>query len=186
VITLRSMIEADKEQVYAWRNSPEVARYMYTDHAISAEEHAAWFAGVLGDPSKRYWILVYQGEDVGLACLTEINRAHRRCAWAFYLADTQLRGKALGGFVEYAVLQHVFEELGLNKLCCEVLVSNQPVLALHERFGFRREGTLRQHVFKGGRFHDVICLGITRAEWEEKRPELETLLRRIEKRAKMP
>lgn len=179
---LRPMTPSDKETVHAWRNRPEVARYMYTDHTIAVEEHERWFAGTLQDPRKRYWIIVHEGEDVGLACLTDLDLRHRRASWAFYLADPNARGKALGGFVEYAVLEHVFDQLGLHKLCCEVLASNRTVLALHERFGFCQEGVLREHIFKGGEFHDVILLAMTRPEWEAKRAVLAELLRRIEAR----
>lgn len=182
MITLRPMTPADKTMVYVWRNRPEVARYMYSDHTITAEEHERWFASVLCDSRKRYWIIVHSGEDLGLACLTAIDPPNRRASWAFYLADPDQRGKALGGFVEYAVLEHAFDELGLHKLCCEVLAANRTVLSLHERFGFRQEGVLREHVFKGGEFHDVICLAITRPEWEAKRAELAGLLTRIEAR----
>lgn len=176
------MTVADMERVHTWRNSPEVARYMYTDHPITAEEHQRWFHRTLEDPRKRYWIIVHAGEDVGLACLNDVDARNRRATWAFYLADPDLRGKALGGFVEYAVLTHVFDELGLYKLCCEVLASNRSVLALHERFGFHQEGRLREHIVKGGEFHDVICLGITRPEWESRREGLQRLLGRIEGR----
>lgn len=182
MIRLRPMAPVDKDKVRTWRNSPEVARYMYTDHAISPEEHERWFSSTLEDRRKRYWIVVHRGEDVGLACLYDIEPTHRRASWAFYLADPGRRGKALGGFVELAVLKYAFEQLGLHKLCCEVLASNRAVLALHERFGFRREGLLGDHVFKGERFHDVVCLGLTRPEWEAKRPGLEELLGRIERR----
>lgn len=179
MITLRPMMTADREMVYAWRNRPEVARYMYTDHTIAPEEHERWFARTLEDPRKRYWIIVHEETDVGLACLTDIDALHRRASWAFYLADSDMRGKALGGFVEYAVLQRAFDEMRLHKLCCEVLASNRTVLALHERFGFRQEGLLRQHIFKGGQFHDVILLAITESEWDATRGQLAALLARI-------
>jgi UDP-4-amino-4,6-dideoxy-N-acetyl-beta-L-altrosamine N-acetyltransferase len=182
MITLRPMTPADKTMVCTWRNQPEVARHMYTDHAITAEEHERWFASVLCDPRNRYWIIVHAGKDQGLACLTAIDLLNRRASWAFYLADPEQRGKSLGGFVEYAVLEHAFNELGLHKLCCEVLTANRTVLSLHERFGFRQEGMLREHIFKGGEFHDVICLAITRLEWETRRADLADLLTRIEAR----
>ncbi len=176
------MTVADKQMVHTWRNEPEVARYMYTDHTITVEEHERWFTSTLQDSRKRYWIIVHDGGDVGLACLTEIDWRNRRASWAFYLAEPNSRGKALGGFVEYAVLECVFDEMGLHKLCCEVLASNRTVLGLHERFGFCQEGVLREHIFKGGEFHDVILLAVTRREWEAKRGELADLLRRIEAR----
>ena len=179
MIRLRDMTPEDGDMVRRWRNSPEVSRYMYTDHHITRDEHARWFDSTLRDPAKRYWIIRHQDSDAGVACLYDVDPARRRCSWAFYLADTRLRGKGLGGFVEFAVLEHVFSRLRLEALRCEVLASNRAVLALHEKFGFRREGCLPAHVVKSGRPVDVVCLAITREEWDARRPEIERKLNRI-------
>lgn len=184
MIDLRETQPADKEMIRHWRNSPDVSRLMYNDHTITSEEHDHWFRSITQDATKRYWIIRCRGGDVGLACLYGLDEKNRRCYWAFYLADPNMRGKAIGAFVEHAVLQYVFDRLGLNKLCCEVLATNRAVLALHEKFGFTREGYLREHVFKGGQFVDVVSLAITRSEWDLKRPLIEQKLRRIEEHSK--
>jgi UDP-4-amino-4,6-dideoxy-N-acetyl-beta-L-altrosamine N-acetyltransferase len=75
----------------------------------------------------------------------------------------------VGACVQYAVIEHVFGTLGLNKLWCEALAENERAIGLYEGFGFRREALLRDHVLKGGRFHDVVGLGLLAAEWAELR-----------------
>lgn len=174
---LRPVRDDDKDRILAWRNSPDVRAYMYTDHLISPEEHARWFAGVAGDDRRRYWIIESAGQPVGLANLYDIDRASGRCAWAYYLADPSVRGLGLGSFVEFWMLQQVFDTLGLRKLWCEVLASNEPVWRLHETFGFRQEARFRAHVIKNGAPEDVVGLGILADEWRERRPALVERLR---------
>ena len=146
IVSLRSLEAADSTRLLPWRNSPDVARYMYTDHAISPEEHGAWFTGALADLRRQYWIIELGGAPVGLANLYDIEPIHRRCSWAYYLADPSTRGRGVGTYVEYFVLAHVFDRLQLNKLCCEVFLANEAVWKLHESFGFEREGMLsRSH-----------------------------------------
>jgi UDP-4-amino-4,6-dideoxy-N-acetyl-beta-L-altrosamine N-acetyltransferase len=164
-LTLRPLAAADSAQVLAWRNSPQVAAFMYTDQEISPEAHAAWLAAALGADDRRYWIVELDGRGVGLANLVRIDPVNRRCDWAYYLADPATRGRGVGAGVEYSVIEHVFGTLGLNKLWCEVLIGNAAVWKLHESFGFRREALLRDHIWKGGRFHDVVGLGLTAADW---------------------
>ena len=65
-VTLRPVEDSDSGRLHAWRNSPEVAAYMYTDHAISAEEHARWFTGLKGDARRAYWIIEADGAPVPL------------------------------------------------------------------------------------------------------------------------
>jgi UDP-4-amino-4,6-dideoxy-N-acetyl-beta-L-altrosamine N-acetyltransferase len=174
---LRPVEPGDQDRILDWRNSPDVRRYMYTDHIISPAEHARWFAGLEGDPSRRYWIIETGGQPVGLANLYDIDRLHQRCAWAYYLADPSVRGLGLGSFVEYWVLEYVFEGLRLAKLWCEVLASNEAVWRLHETFGFTIEARFRGHIAKDGERQDVFGLGILAADWRAKRPAMAERLR---------
>ncbi len=181
MISLRDVVNHDKDKLREWRNLPDVRRYMYSDQLIPQVEHDAWFARMMQDSTSaercKYWIIVCDGEDVGVVNLVGIDRTHSRCYWAFYLVSPNIRGKGVGSFVEFATLRYVFEELKLEKLCCEVLAFNGAVVEMHKSFGFVQEGTLRQHIRKDDGTHDVVCLSILRPEWEAKKPELEEKLR---------
>jgi UDP-4-amino-4,6-dideoxy-N-acetyl-beta-L-altrosamine N-acetyltransferase len=168
-VELRPLAAGDRERLLSWRNQPEVARWMYSDHVISPDEHARWFAGALADARRKYWVIEADGTPVGLANLYDIAPEHRRCAWAYYLADPSTRGQGIGAFVEFWVLDHVFGELKLNKLWCEVLIGNEPVWKLHEGFGFVREALFRAHVIKDGAPADVVGLGMTAEDWARHR-----------------
>lgn len=176
-IRLRALAASDSARALAWRNSPEVAAYMYGDHAIGQAEHDRWFANVLAAEDRRYWIIERDGAPVGLANLVRIDAHNRRCEWAYYLADPSTRGQGVVSCVEWLVLGYVFERLGLNKLWCEVFVDNEAVWKLHERFGFVREALFRDHVMKAGRFRDVIGLGLLARDWAAARPGCEARLR---------
>jgi len=169
-VELRALRPEDSDRLLAWRNSPAVAPYMYSEHLISPEEHARWFAGIEGDARRAYWVIEMDGEPVGLANLYDIDRANRRCAWAYYLAEPQVRGKGVGSLVEYLMIERVFGDFGLEKLWCEVLASNEAVWKLHKSFGFEVEAHLRRHVVKGGEPQDVIGLGLLKEDWARVRP----------------
>ena len=164
-VQLRDVTPADRDRLRQWRNQPDVAQWMYTDNQISETDHAHWFAAALADPTRRYWIITLEGEPVGLANLADISPAHRRCAWAYYLASPSVRGKGVGAYVEFWVIEQVFGPMGLTKLWCEVLVENEAVWKLHESFGFRREALFRQHVWKAGVPRDVVGLGLLAEDW---------------------
>jgi UDP-4-amino-4,6-dideoxy-N-acetyl-beta-L-altrosamine N-acetyltransferase len=178
MIHLRDIRPTDKEMIRNWRNLPGIARYMYTDHQITPEEHERWFLRIMDDPSCRYWIIVCDDVDVGLANIYDLDQRNRRCYWAFYIADPSTRGKGVGSFVEYSVLRYVFDELGLNKLCCEVLAFNEAVSNMHKSFGFEQEGFYREHIVKGEQPHDVVALAMLHSEWEVVKPGIEERLRK--------
>ena len=63
------------------------------------------------------------------------------------------------------MITYVFDDLGLNKLRCEVLETNAKVISMHEKFGFRREAFYRQHIKKDGIVHNVVGLALLKSEW---------------------
>jgi UDP-4-amino-4,6-dideoxy-N-acetyl-beta-L-altrosamine N-acetyltransferase len=142
---------------------------MYTDHAISEEEHRRWFAAMLAAPDRRYWMIQDDGSPVGLANVVGIDLKRRRCEWAYYLGEASVRGRGVGAAVEFAVIEHVFNTLGMHKLWCEVLLENEAVWKLHVSFGFIREALYRDHVWKAGRFQDVVGLGLLDSDWAKVR-----------------
>ncbi|HEY5009389.1 MAG TPA: UDP-4-amino-4,6-dideoxy-N-acetyl-beta-L-altrosamine N-acetyltransferase [Caulobacteraceae bacterium] len=168
-VALRAVGPEDSQRLLDWRNRPEVSAYMYTDHLISADEHARWFESALAARDRRYWIIELDGAPVGMVNLAGIDLVRRRSEWAYYLAEPSTRGRGVGAVVEFMVIDHVFKDLGLNKLWCEVLVDNEAVWKLHESFGFRREALYRDHVWKAGRLQDVVGLGLLADDWAEVR-----------------
>jgi len=164
-ITLRLITADDIEQMRLWRNSPEVAQYMYTDQEITAEQQMNWYNQVKTDKTKKYWIIEYNGQDKGVASLYNINEQFKSCYWAFYLGDSSARGAGIGAKVEYNVITHVFEDMNFNKLLCEVFVSNDKVIKMHEKFGFRRESYFREHILKNSEYSDVVGLALLKRDW---------------------
>ena len=107
------------------------------------------------------------GKYVGVGNLYNIDIKNRRCYWAYYLADSSVRGKGLGRLIELNVLDYVFENLEFNKLCCEVLSFNDIVVKIHQKYGSKIEADFRQHIYKEGKFHDMVYMGILKEEWTE-------------------
>lgn len=168
-ITWRPLALDDIQRVRTWRNLPEIALFMYSDHEISEAEHARWFGEAISGGNRRYWIIELEGKPVGLVNLYDISDRHRRASWAFYLADPSVRGRGVGSATERFALRYAFADLGLNKLCCEVLATNDSVVRMHMRYGFAVDGTLRRHIRKGESYVDVVTMSLLREEWERGR-----------------
>jgi len=179
MICLRDVTEADSARLLGWRNMPEVARYMYSDHTIGQAEHDAWFEGMMADPARQYWIIESDGRAVGMACLYPVEKAAGpETHWAFYIAEPSERGKGIGAAVEFLVLRHVFEELGLERLHCEVFAFNEAVIRLHRKVGFRDTAHIENHSRKNGEWQAVVALAFDAADWPAARVRLEPLARR--------
>lgn len=159
---VRPMAESDLEQVLSWRNHPEVRRYMYTQHEISLEEHARWFARASQNPERH--LLVFEMDTIPLGFINIHQIGNGGIAdWGFYTAPDAPKGtgRALGE----ATLRYAFETVGLHKLCGQALAFNERSSNFHLALGFQSEGVLRQQHFDGQRYHDVVCFGLLASEW---------------------
>ena len=168
-IKLVSLNRTDIELVRQWRNSTDVSAFMYTSDHITADQQEKWYNKISQENDSRYWMIDYNGKKLGLASITGINVALSSCYWAFYLGDTSVRGAGIGAKIEFNVLEYVFSVLKLNKLRCEVFVSNDKVIKMHEKFGFRREAYYREHCIKDKQKLDVVGLAILNSEWQQYR-----------------
>ena len=158
---VRRMTADDLERVLRWRNHPDVRAAMFTQHEISPDEHARWFAAADADPSRLLLIYERDGESLGfasLACHGETGVAD----WGFYLAPEAPRGSGMG--LGAAVLDHAFGVLRLDEVRGEALDGNAASIRLHEKLGFRRTGERRQPQHGGGD-RAVICFGLLRDQW---------------------
>ena len=67
-------------------------------------------------------------------------------------------GKGVGSALMRAGLNLADNWLGLTRLELEVYTDNEAAIRLYERFGFEREGLLRQHVYRDGHYVDSYTM----------------------------
>ena len=142
---LRDIRENELEKMLEWRNAPSVRKNMYSQNEISLPEHLDWWSKVSNDPTVRYFMYEYRGSATGIVSFNNMDFRNGNSAWAFYASPSALRGT--GSRMEFLALDYFFSinEPAMHKLYCEVLSYNQPVIALHTKFGFQAEGVWREH-----------------------------------------
>lgn len=176
---LRAIQDDELSLMLSWRNAPAVRANMYTRHEISEDEHRAWWSRTCQRTDQSYFMYEHETQPLGIVGITAIDMVNSNCSWAFYASPQAPKGT--GSRMEYLALEYVFGSLELNKLYCEVLAFNTPVIKLHQKFGFVVEGVLRQHHQVDGEFIDIHRLGLLQAEWARKRMEMLNKLTAIHK-----
>lgn len=162
---IRPMELADLESVLAWRNHPEVRRYMYRQHDISLDEHRRWYE--LASKDQQRHLLIYEDGSTPLGFINIHEIMPGGIAdWGFYAAPDAPKGtgRALGK----AALSYAFVESGMHKLCGQAIAFNKRSIQFHQKLGFTQEGILRQQYFDGQQYHDVLCFGLLANEWQER------------------
>jgi UDP-4-amino-4,6-dideoxy-N-acetyl-beta-L-altrosamine N-acetyltransferase len=172
LIELRPLGPEDSERLFHWRREREVDRWMYQSPPPDLQTHARWFDGLMADPDRRGWIILQDGAPCGQLMLKGLTSPQQRAEWGWYIGEAEARGRGAGRAAQALGLDVAFDELGLQRVWAEVLAENEAALKAQSAAGFRREGYLRRHAFKDGRFTDVVVLGILREEWAERRAKV--------------
>lgn len=159
---LRRMTQDDLVRVLAWRNHPDVRRYMYTQHEIGLDEHTRWFERTSQDSSKH--LLIFEIDHVPLGFVNfSLTSTEGVADWGFYAASEAPKGS--GRRLGHAALSYAFKQISLHKVCGQALAYNDRSIRFHLTQGFRQEGILRDQHFDGQRYHDVVCFGLLVSEW---------------------
>lgn len=131
--------------------------------------HDFWFDSLLASPDSQGWIILFQGSPVGFVSLSGLTNSNLRGEWGWYVASKEARGRGVGRAAQALGLDLAFNQYGLQRVWAQVLADNDAALRAQSAVGFRREGYLRRHILKQGRYHDVVILGMLAEEWKEKR-----------------
>lgn len=68
------------------------------------------------------------------------------------------QGKGIGTALMNAAIDLTDNWLNLIRLQLEVYTDNEPAIRLYERFGFEREGIMKQYAFRDGRYVDSYLM----------------------------
>ena len=72
----------------------------------------------------------------------------------------EFRGKGFGTDSLNVIVQFAFFELRLNCLYAEILSYNSASVGMFEKCGFRKEGMLRERIYKNGQYCDILTYSL--------------------------
>jgi UDP-4-amino-4,6-dideoxy-N-acetyl-beta-L-altrosamine N-acetyltransferase len=162
-LQVRSMHKDDLDMVLAWRNHPEVRRFMLTQHQITQAEHTQWFMRVSKDRTRRLLIIQEQGFPIGCVQFCELEPGGV-ADWGFYARPDAAKGT--GSKLGATALNYAFGQLKLQKVCAQVIDTNQASIRFHERLGFKNEGVLRDQKRMNNQYQTLISFGLLAHEWQ--------------------
>jgi len=160
LINFINLAEKEKEMVREWRNNPDIKRWMYTDHAISQEEHCKFIENLKNDHKNYFWLVKSNtNECLGVIYFIKVDFNSKRAYFGIYAnPDSKILG--LGRLFDDTAKKIAFEILDLHTLKLEVIEDNAQVINLHKKMGFSQEGLLRDFAFKDNSWKNVVVMGM--------------------------
>lgn len=171
-LNVRPLSAADVAPVFAVFSDPVVVRY-WDGPLMTTLDDATRYLGQIHNGFRRrdffQWGIADSatGTVIGTCTLAQFSAIHQRCEIGFALKQEHW-GKGLGSEAVGAVIDFAFETVGMHRIEADVDPRNDRSLRLLERFGFEREGFLRERYYLHGERQDAVLMGLLRKNWRRR------------------
>jgi len=171
-IRLRAIERTDLERYVEWFNDPEVTQHLMRHLPLSLAAEERWFENLQSqaEESRPLAVEAKDGDQwvhIGGGGLHDIDWQSRRAEVGIAIGDKRYWNRGFGTDTIRALLRHGFECLNLHRIYLRVFEDNERAIAVYGRLGFKEEGRLREHSYRGGEYRDMLFMGILRSEWKE-------------------
>lgn len=161
-IYLRLMTGEDTDRIVAWRNSEAVRKNFIYQELFTREGHEEWVRTMVNTGRVVQMMICLEQDDspVGSVYIRDIEPLHRKAEYGIFIGEAQARGRGIGTAAAKLMLKYCFEELKLHRVFLRVYADNEQAVRSYEKAGFVREAYLRDDVYVGGRFRDIVLMGV--------------------------
>lgn len=169
-VKLRPIERDDLPRFVDWFSDPDVRQYldMYLPFSLAQEER--WFEDLLERMERREVVMLTietnDGDQIGNISLFSINWKDRHAELGITIGDQDYWNQGYGTDSIRTILRLAFDDMNLHRVALRVHEDNTRGIRCYEKVGFQREGTLRDSVFRGGTYRDMIIMGILESEFE--------------------
>lgn len=169
MIFLREITREDVPIINSWRNDRELQTSLGSPFRfVNIETEQQWFDGYLNNRSSNVRCAICINETtqiVGVVYLVNIDHVSRNAEIGIMLGKKTHQDKGLGNKASIMMLDYGFSNLNLNRIYCSILEDNYRSINITKKIGCCREGTLREAVYKNGKYYNLIMFSILKHEY---------------------
>lgn len=165
-LAIRIMECADIEEARLLHNDDETLARLTDVLHVSQPQQDAWFQSVSTSRSSRRYVARLREDKsfVGVFRVDRIDMQNRSCLVGCDIHPSHRRRGYAEEIFSY-MLDYIFLQLGMHRVGLVAIADNQPALSLYQKLGFITEGNEREAIYRRGRFHDLIAMGLLATEW---------------------
>lgn len=169
---LTKIEKEDFKYIYEWFSDTEFLRFY--DYMPPVPQSKEQVDKTFGDYGKNEESAVFAvklpdgGQIIGIAGFDDIVWENKVATLFIGIGNKNFRGRGYGREALNLLLDYGFNELGFYRIQLNVLEFNRSAIALYERAGFVKEGTLREFVLRDGERYDLHMYGLLKREWMAK------------------
>jgi len=169
-VNLRKVVKNDLKKIRDWRNSPGIWDFNSQYILLNMIHQKDWYASISIKNSERRMFLIQlkKGIPIGICGLINIDFQQKSAEVAIILGEKEIHGEGIGTEVLRLLLEYGFKKLKLHRIYAEIFENNIISVKLFERLNFKYELTLKQRLWRKGKWWNVFVYSILENEFFSK------------------
>ncbi|MBS4536506.1 GNAT family N-acetyltransferase [Clostridium sp. D2Q-14] len=162
-IRLRKMTVDDIQIYNKWSNDENVIINTYPNlDRYSLEDTGNFYKKITTSDNSKTFIIEEKDKKtaIGITTLLDIDFFNRNAEFIIDICEKDYWGKGYATEVLKVMLDYTFKELNLHRIYLKVFSFNKRAIKLYEKFGFKHEGNMREALYRDGKWHDIIFMGL--------------------------
>lgn len=150
-------------------NDPDVRDAMFMYFPLNMQEVEQKITNMAQHEHAVQMMIVDKADNtaVGHIALVRPDWVSRMMTFYIVLLDKNAWGRGLGTEATGLMIDYAFNMLNLNRVQLHVNAENEAAKAVYTKIGFKHEGTLREAMYKNGRYYDFWVMGILADEFKK-------------------
>ncbi|MEP7147127.1 MAG: GNAT family protein [bacterium] len=146
-----------------WLNDKEVCKD--NSHATfpnTKEKTLSYIESLQGSKDEIAFAIKWKknNKHIGNIAIKKIDRINRSAELAIIIGDKNYWNKGIGSDAYRLLIDYGFNTLNLNRISSGQTVSNTGMIRVCEKMGMKKEGTLREVLFKDGEYINAVIYSI--------------------------
>jgi len=165
LVKLRSVRKSDLEVIRDWRNSQDTREFNTQFTLLNMKNQRKWFVEISKEESlRKMFVITKDGNPIGICGLINIDKENKSADVAIILGEKNQRCKHFGSESLELLLNYGFKKLKLHRIEAEIFEYNKRSVNLFEKLNFKFEATMRDKLWRDGKWWDVKLYSILSSE----------------------
>lgn len=138
-------------------------------YPLTLESKGKWYES-MADSKDSYSFAIEDlktGLYIGGCGINNIDWENSAVTIGIFIGNKDYLSKGYGTDAMKVLVKFIFDEMNINKIKLNVYSFNTRAIKCYEKCGFKKEGVLRQEIFREGKYYDEIVMGLLREEYRK-------------------